>query len=485
MASLKGNIILNGVNTATSLLFPIITFPYAARVLMPEGIGAVNFLNSVISYMVLLTSLGIPMYAVKEVAKYRDDRLRRDRITIEILLLSLVLCIAGYVAVWLLARFVPQIHSQSALFYVLSLSIVFNTVGVNWFYQAIEDFRFITIRALIIRTLSAAALFIFVKTPSDLLIYGLIIVGSTVGNNIINLIHLRKIIGWKALQLKSLNMRRHVRPALQLFIFNLIVSIYIHLNSVMLGFMSGDEQVGFFTAGSKISHIGFTVLSSIGTVLLPRCSNLLANGENAEFNKVIGKSLDLILCLSLPMAFGLILLAAPVTMIFCGPEYADAIPVLVLNAPVIIFIGISNLLGIQILYPKDKIGLVIWSVSVGALVNVILNILLIPGHGAVGAAVSTLFAELSVTAVQLIYGRKYYPFTLSALLNIRYIGATAIMSVALLLLTSFAEGMALQLLIGLPVGILVYFTSLLVMKDPLLFETITSLKTTISNGRKI
>ena len=121
MASLKGNIILNGINTATSLLFPIITFPYAARVLMPDGIGAVNFLNSVISYIVLLTSLGIPMYAVKEVAKYRDDRLQRDRITIEILLLSLLLCIAGYVAVWLLARFVPQIHSQSALFYVCLL----------------------------------------------------------------------------------------------------------------------------------------------------------------------------------------------------------------------------------------------------------------------------------------------------------------------------------------------------------------------------
>ena len=252
MASLKGNIILNGVNTATSLLFPIITFPYAARVLMPEGIGAVNFLNSVISYIVLLTSLGIPMYAVKEVAKYRDDRLWRGRITIEILLLSLVLCIAGYVAVWLLARFVPQIHSQSALFYVLSLSIVFNTVGVNWFYQAIEDFRFITIRALIIRTLSAAALFIFVKTPCDLLIYGLIIVGSTVGNNIINLIHLRKIIDLKAVRLKALNLKRHVRPALQLFIFNLIVSIYIHLNSVMLGFMSGAGEVGLVREGGVI-----------------------------------------------------------------------------------------------------------------------------------------------------------------------------------------------------------------------------------------
>lgn len=429
--------------------------------------------------------MGIPMYAVKEVAKYRDDKLTRDRITVEILLLSLVLCLGGYVVVWMLAQFVPQIHSQSALFYVLSLSIVFNTVGVNWFYQAIEDFKFITIRALIIRTLTATALFIFVKSPSDLLVYGLIIVGTTVGNNIINLIHLRKIIDIKTLRLKSLNIVRHIKPALQPFVFNMIVSLYVYLNSVMLGLMSSDEQVGFFTAGTKISNIGLTVLSSIGTVLLPRCSNLLANGENEKFDKVIRKSLNLILALSLPMTFGLILLATPITLIFCGSKYTDAIPVLILNAPVIVLLGISNLLGIQILYPKGRISLVIWSVSVGVLVNAILNILLIPGQGAVGAAISTFFAELSVIAIQLIYGRRYYPFTFSALLNSRCMVATAIMSAALLVFTSFAQGMALQLLIGVPVGIIVYIISLLLMKDSLLLETITSLKDTIARGRKI
>lgn len=452
--------------------------------LLPEGIGIVNFLNSVVCYIVLLTSMGIPMYAVKEVAKYRDDRMMRDRITIEILLLSLLLCLGGYILVWLLAQFVPQIHSQSALFYVLSLSIVFNTIGVNWFYQAIEDFKFITIRALIIRTLTATALFIFVKTPSDLLIYGLIIVGTTVGNNIINMVHLRKIIDIKSLRFNNLNMMRHVKPALQPFVFNLIVSLYIYLNSVMLGLISSDEQVGFFTAGTKISNIGLTVISSIGTVLLPRCSNLLANGENETFNKIIEKSLNLILGLSLPMTFGLILLATPITLIFCGPKYTDAIPVLMLNAPVIILIGISNLLGIQILYPKGKINLVIWSVSVGILINVIINILLIPSCGAVGAAISTFFAEFSVIAFQLIYGRKYYPFAFSNLLNIRYVAATAIMSIALLILTSFAKGMALQLLIGLPIGIIVYITSLLLMKDPLLLESIISIKNTIVNGGK-
>ena len=157
MASVKGNIVLNGINTITGILFPVITFPYAARVLMPEGIGAVNFLNSIIGYIVLLTSLGIPMYAVKEIAKYRDDKLPRDKITVEIILLSTILCLLGYVAVWLLAEFVPQIHQQASLFYILSLTIVFTSIGVNGFYQGIEDFKVITVRALIIRSLAATA----------------------------------------------------------------------------------------------------------------------------------------------------------------------------------------------------------------------------------------------------------------------------------------------------------------------------------------
>ena len=197
MTSVKNNILLNGLNTITGIVFPVITFPYAARILLPDGIGAINFLNSIISYIVILTSIGIPMYAVKEIAKYRDDKEQRDKITIEIIILSTFLCLLGYIGVWILAKFVPQIHQQATLFYILSLTILFTAIGVNWFYQGIEDFKYITIRAIIIRSLAAIALFIFVKDSSDLLIYGWILVGSTVGNNIINFIHLRKYLSFK------------------------------------------------------------------------------------------------------------------------------------------------------------------------------------------------------------------------------------------------------------------------------------------------
>lgn len=472
MASIKSNILLNGLNTVTGILFPVITFPYAARVLLPEGIGAVNFLNSVVNYIILLTSLGIPMYAVKEIAKYNDDKNQRDAIAVEIILLSTLLCVLGYIGVFLLAELVPQIHQQSALFYILSFSIVFTAIGVNWFYQGIEDFKFITTRAIIIRSLSAAALFIFVKDSTDLLIYGIITVGSTVGNNAINFIHLHKHLSISSIRVGELKIFRHLGPALQVFILNLITSLYIQLNSVMLGFMSGDDAVGYYTAGTRISHIGLTLIGSLGTVLLPRCSHLLKIGDNEGFSKVICKSLNLTLAIALPLSFGLMMLGRPVTLIFCGDGYVEAIPVFILNAPVILFVSLTNLMGIQILYPMDKIKIVICSVSGGALLNLILNVLLIPSMGATGAAISTLAAEIIVLLIQLLLGSDYYPFKLKSLFNGRYILATLIMGMFVYAITLIVKSQVLELLFGSIVGFIAYISILISMKDKLTVETI-------------
>lgn len=473
MASVKGNVILYGINTLTAILCPVITFPYAARVLLPEGIGAVNFLNSIVGYIVLLTNLGIPMYAVREVAKYRDDKLSRDKTTLELMLLSMVLCVIGYMTVWILAEFVPQIHRQASLFYILSLSILFNTIGVNWFYQGIEDFKFITIRAIIIRTITTAALFIFVRDSSDILIYGIILVGFTVGNNLINFLHLRKYLNYNLIRLKELNVSRHIKPALQVFVLNLITNLSLHLNSIMLGFLSGDEEVGYFTAGTKITHIGLTLISSLGIVLLPRCSNLIQNGDMAGFSSVIRKSLKVTLALSLPMIVGLSILAVPVTLIFCGNEYIPSIPVLYLNAPVILLVSLTNIMGMQVLYPMDRVNIVIASVSIGAAVNMILNFLIVPDYGATGAAVATLIADVTVVVTQLIMGRKSYPFKFTDMFTPKYIFAAIMMGLTVFAWTFVPVSIVWRLTVGILIGTTVYFGILLIQKDALALEIIS------------
>lgn len=476
MPSVKNNIILNAINIVTAFIFPVITFPYAARVLLPEGIGTINFLNSFISYIILFTSLGIPMYAVKEVARHRDDPEERNKITIEVIIFSLILCIFGYIAVWLLALFVPQIHAQASIFFVLSLAILFNSIGVNWFYQGIEDFKVITIRAVIFRTISALGLFLFVKSPSDLIIYAFILVGSTVGNNILNFIYLYKYIHFKDIKFRGLQIGRHLRPALEVFVLNLLISLYTQLNLIMLGFLAGEEAVGFYTAGNKISHIGLLIVSSISTAIFPRCAHLLKTGDTEGFRLMVTKSLDITLATSWPMMIGLLALAYPITLIFCGPEYGRSVGVLYFTAPALIFISLANVLGVQVLYPKDQIKIVIRGAVAAALFNIILNFILIPHYGATGAAVATLVAEAAGFFYQFIAGRKFYPFHLKSLLNKNYIVASLIMLASIYACCYPIESLALKLVIGIPLGIFVYSIYLYLVKDSIYLELLAYIR---------
>lgn len=466
MASLKKNLLLNSISTVSSVIFPLITFPYAARVLMPEGIGAVNFQLSVINYIVLFTSLGIPMYAVKAVAECRDNKAQRDKITSEIIILSVLLCLVGYVAVWLLATFVPQISVQKNLFYILSLTIIFTAIGVNWFYQGIEDFKFVTIRGIVVRTISAACLFIFVKTKNDLLIYGLITVGSTVGNYFINFVHLRKHIDLSLVKIKELQIMRHLKPAISVFMFNVITSLFAQVNSVMLGFMTNDDQVGYYTAGTKVNLIAVTlVAASLGAVLLPRCSNLWKKGDEEGFARIINKSLKLLVGVSLPMTVGLMLLARPVTMIFCGEDYGPSVGILIWNAPVIFIIGLTNLLGIQILYTKNKMKIVLKSVTCGAIVNVAFILILVPHFQALGAAIASVLAQIAVLAVQIILGSRYFPFKKIELIQPKYIIGTLIMAIAVEAIVILSDNIWIQFIGGIGVGIVIYALALIVLKD--------------------
>lgn len=475
MPSLKKNFIFNLLNTVTSIIFPIITFPYAARILFPSGIGVVNFQISIINYIVLFTSLGIPLYAVREVAKYRDNAAERNRITFELLILSLSLCVLGYIAVGIIATYVETIHAQSSLFYLLSLIILFTAIGVQWFYQAVEDFKFITVRALVIRTLAAASLFLFVKTPQDLLIYGGITVASTVGNNIINFVHLRKFFTKEDIVWHGLRIKRHIKPALRIFLLNLIISLYVYLNSVMLGFMDGNEAVGLYTAGTKMSMVALSLVTSLGTVMLPRCSNLIKTGQKEEFVSLTHKSLRFVIGFSMPVTVGLMILAKPVILLFCGAHFMGAIPVLIWTAPIIVFVGLTNLTGIQILYPQNKENIVIWSTAGAAVSNIILNIFLIPALGVVGSAIATFVSEFVVLVVQCVAGRKYLPFKIRDVRFLNYIFATLLMVVVIYLLNVLIANNVLKLILGVLVGMLVYGASLYVLKDELFLEMLSFL----------
>lgn len=476
MSSIKNNVVLNYINTLAGIVFPLITFPYAARILLPEGIGLVNFQNSIIGYISLLCSLGIPLYAVREVARVRDNIEERNRVTVEITILSLLLAIGGYVIVFAVGELVPQINANLTLFYILSLSILFTALGVNWFYTAIEDFKFITIRGLIIRCIFVVALFVFVRSKSDLLWYGIITVGSTVGNNVINFVHLRKYIHIFKVNLKELDIFRHLKPSLGIFVLNLSTSIYVQLNPVMLGFLSDNIQVGYFSAGSRISHIILTVVTSMATVLLPRVSNMIQMHKDEEFNKLITKVYRYYMALAFPFTIGLIVLSVPLTLVLCGKAFYDASIVVAITAPIIILISITNIIGIQVLYPYGKEKYVTYSTIGGAIINLVLDIPLIIWYGAIGASISTVFAELTVLIVQVKFGKDYIPFRYFDKSIRTYIVSSIIMGISVFLFECLFSNRILQLLVPALIGCLIYSLILYYKKDEILFSVLKYLR---------
>ena len=472
MSSLKNNVVLNYINTLASLVFPLITFPYAARILLPEGIGLFNFQNSIIGYITLLSSLGIPLYAVREVARVRDNVEERNRVTVEIALLSLILAAGGYVIVFAVGELVPQINAHLSLFYILSLSILFTALGVSWFYTAIEDFKFITVRGLIIRVLFVVALFLFVKSKEDLLIYGVVIVGSTVGNEFINFIHLRKFINIFKLNWSKVNIFRHLKPSFSIFVLNLSVSLYVQLNPVMLGFLSDNTQVGYYTAGSKLSNIILSVVTSMATVLIPHVSNMIQAHDTEKFKQLITKVYHYYMALALPFTIGLIVLSVPLTLVICGNSFYEASYVTAITAPVIVFISITNIIGLQVLYPYGKENYVTYSTIGGAVINLIVDIPLIWLWGSKGAAIATFCAELAVLLIQVRLGRRYIPFKYFDDSIKLYVLSSILMGVAVFLTSGLFNKPIIQLLIPTCVGIVVYFLILYYKKDDILFSVL-------------
>lgn len=466
--SLKKNYLLNLTNTISTMLFPLITFPYAARIIMADGIGLVNFFSSIISYISLFTCLGIPMYAIRETARVRDNQKELSKTTTEILLLHASLTILGYIAVFIIACTVPKVMVDIPLFLILSTSIFFTAIGCEWFYQGVEDFKYITIRAITIKTLCVILLFVLVKTKDDLMYYAIYTVVGSVGNNIFNFIRLRKYVKLKYLNFRELNPSRHLKPALHIFILNLVISIYVNLDTVMLGFLKDSAAVGYYTGATKLTKMLLGIVSSLGTVMVPRLSNLIQNGQMDDFKRLSQKAVDFVFALSLPLFLGLIVTASTLISLFCGPSYEPAISTLQIISPILLFIALSNVLGIQILYPQGKENIVIKCTIFGAITNFTLNLLLIPLLANDGAAIATCVAEFTVTFIMLIIGRRYLPVEYKIKRYMNYIiGALLMIPVIFLFRQVESIPEILSFFISILISIVVYFGYLYLRKDEL------------------
>ena len=474
--SVKVNYILNLINTGTQMLFPLITFPYVCRVIEADGVGQINFFQSIISYISLFTCLGIPMYAIREIARDRSDVIQMNRTAMEILLLHSMLTLVGYAIVAILCLTVPQIQVNIPLFLILSLTIFFTAIGCEWFYQGIEDFKYITIRGLIIKTVSVVLLFIFVKSKTDLLYYGCYTVFGVLGGNIFNFFRLRKYIHRENIIFSELHIKRHIKPVLKVFSFSVVTSIYLQLNTVLLGFLKNALAVGYFAAATKVMQMLLTMSACLGSVMMPRASHLIAENKEDEFNRLIQKSYDFTLAIALPMTIGLIFCAPSLITALCGVKFEHSILPSQIIAPIILMVAISNVFGIQVLFPKGKINIVTLCCGIGAVADLILNLCLIPFFSYIGTSIAYLGAEVATTVSMYFIGRRYIPIIYFKKSHLTYALGCIVMAFALYGISLLQLPTLTILLLQGCCGVLAYFIILCICKDEMLVQILSKIK---------
>ena len=418
------NVILN----ISNMVFPLITYPYIARALLVEANGRLTFAQSVISYFTLFATLGITTYGIKASAQARDSKEDLSRRVQELVIINIITTFIAFVALGFAIIFVGRLRQEWLLLLIYSANMLLNVIGLNWMYVGLEKFDYITIRSIAFKFISLILMFVFVHHPSDCYIYACITVFATVGSNLLNIFNARKYISFKPLG--KYNIKQHIKPTLMLFSTFLASNIYMNLDNTMLGFIKGNYEVGIYYTAVRIQVVLGTFVTSVTAVLLPRMSYYFEKGKMDTLKRTLKKSYRVLLMASVPVVVFCILFARECILVIAGPDYVDAIiPTQVIMSCIIMMV-ITNLIGVQILIPTGKEKYYMYAVITGGVVDLVLNIFMIPMWGALGAAIATMIAQSAQAIVQIIIARDYVKIMFNGKKTLLIFGVTMIASVA-------------------------------------------------------
>lgn len=384
------------------IILPLITTPYISRVLGSEGLGTYTYTYTIANYFVLAAMLGVKNYGNRSVAAVRDDRKLLSRTFWEIYGLQLLCSLTATAAyVVYVSAFVREYQLIAALqgIYVLS-----GLMDISWLFFGAEQFRVTVMRNIAIRLINLACIFLFVKSRGDLWLYTLIMTLGMVFSQGYLWMYVKRLVDWRRPKLRDLGM--HMIPELILFVPIIAVSLYTMMDKVMLGAMSTMRQVGIYEGAYRILSIPTGVITALGTVMLPRMSNLAANGKVKESERYIYNSMQFAMFLASGMMFGIAGIAEDFVPLFLGEKYHSCVLLIRVMAPTVPFIAWANVIRTQYLIPNHKDKSYIISVMLGAAVNLVVNALLIPRMQALGAVIGTVCAEGSVCISQTVMVRS-------------------------------------------------------------------------------
>ena len=467
-ASIRRNYVLNLLLTLLNIAYPFATLAYLARIIGPGYLGKYYIASSLVSYLLFAATLGIPLYATREIASRRGDAEATRKLVSELGLINAASSlVAGLVFLAVVAA-VPDFRRDWPLYLILGLMVPMNAFCMDFLFMGMENPASIAKRALAAKSASLILLFLLVREADDYLWYAAITSGSALLHNASGVPSALRLV---RPTLKGINPLVHARP-LSLFLLNLvIVNVYFSLDSVVLGLLTDEKTVGYYNAAMRLSRVAATVLAAVGVTVLPRMTRFLEGGQEAEYRALIGKSLSLLFLLSVPASLTLGLAAPGIIALVFGAGFSEAAPALQVAAPLVAVTGLTGFMGAQAMLPRrGDLALVIASAA-GAVVSLSLIVLLAPKYGHVGAAWASLGAETAVLASQWIWVRvRHGGISPGGLQPWKYVVAGAAMAAVLVVFRAATDLSPPCLAAALAASGAAYFGILYAVREPLLRE---------------
>ena len=465
--SITKNYLYNLTSQILIIIIPLILAPYLTRVLGAENLGVYSYTLSISAYFILFGTLGISMYAKREIAYVQKDKNLVSKNFWEIIILKIICMIISLTIFYI--TFANGNGQYNIYFKILILELIANMIDISWFFEGMELFKKTVLRNIIIKFISIIAIFCFVKTGQDFKIYFLIYVISMMVGNLSLWLSLPKYIN--KYDIKKLEFKKHLKPILGLFIPQIAIQLYTVLDRTMIGIMIEDKShVGFYDQSQRLIGTVLTVVTALGGVMLPRISNEFSEGNFKKIKEYIFKSLNFVFLLTIPIIFGILLVSKYFIPLYLGDDFSSVVVLINILSLIIIFIGLSNVIGIQYLLPTKKQKWFTISVFVGAIINFIFNLILITKIGTIGACIATGLAEGMVLVTQFYLVRKDFK-----VLDILKIGKNYFISSSIMysiiticnrtVLISLSD-LAKCLINGI-LGVTIYVTFLILIKDKL------------------
>ena len=461
--NVKANTVFNTIKTIFGIIYPLITFPYISRVLMAENVGKVNFGSSIVSYFSLIASLGVTTYAVRECSKIRDDREQLGKISSQILSINMGSTLVAYVALAVTLIVADSLENYRTLICIQSTAILFTTLGADWLNTAMEDFKFIAIRTVGMQIFSLVLLFVFVRKPEDYIVYSIISVVAASGANVINVFYRRKFC--KTMLTVHMNLRKHLPSILLLFTMIFSQIIYTNSDTTMLGLIRGDFEVGLYSTAVKIYQLVNTVIASVAWVVMPQLSAGFAEHDYKKVNLLLKYSLNFIIVLGMPCIIGVNVIGKQIISIIAGEQYLGATTALHILTCTLFFSLIGGWIGNMTILPAGREKVCLFSCSISALVNIILNFFLIPYFGLNAAASTTAIAECVGVIVMSRYLDKNIQIDdFKEMMKAPLVGCVGIILVSVLVKVTFTSDILIALF-TISGSAIVYGLVLLVLKN--------------------